>query len=534
MSMRKYKFFLLALPFFILAVLLSFTLGACKMQNEPKDVLPRNQSLPLFNPHVSDFICVVEASKVPPVDVQAEDWFLAARALEDPEIFVEDRDYKKIVDLTRQAAERLHWKAMLNLASLYVEGRDPSYGNEEAVQLVEKAMLLGIPAAYDRMGTYYANGTGVNGDITRAYAFWQKAAQMGNPQAMAFLASKLKVGPRSEGAGYWSNIPVATKMLECAFGQGNGIAAYQLHFLYLSPRANTGEINGPRNAETKKRALKVLHEGVKFGCGDCANALAIEFGSPFDLADMLAPYVDKARGERYGVLNRELGFNPNARFPNLDKVLPLPPADLPPWNGDRDTLLHAAKGVSPPPAIPQSSAASLSKTPYFLAADYALRPSGLHSVAASAPFSAYWQPAQGQGLTEPARLLRKGEEFPHFSVPDAAGKTRYGGVTWEHCLTIRHNHGAVEPRAARGLLREVARPEPWLSCACGQACPVSGVWQPWVSAGHPLQAIVNQYWRQAWLTQGAPFPQPRRDWLLDLPDDEVTWHLMDASSIDIG
>jgi hypothetical protein len=27
---------------------------ACKMQNEPKDVLPRNQSLPLFNPHVRE------------------------------------------------------------------------------------------------------------------------------------------------------------------------------------------------------------------------------------------------------------------------------------------------------------------------------------------------------------------------------------------------------------------------------------------------------------------------------------------------
>jgi len=208
---------------------------ACKMPNDK--VLPRNQSLPLFNPHVADFICETEASKVPSIDAQAEDWFLEARALEDPEIFVEDRDYKKIVALTHQAAERLHWKAMLNLASLYVEGRDPLYGEEEAVQLVEKAMRLGIPAAYDRMGTYYANSTGVNGDITRAYAFWQKAAQMGNPQAIAFLAVKLKVGPRSEGAGYWSNIPVATKMLECAFGQGNGLAAYQLHFLYLSPRA---------------------------------------------------------------------------------------------------------------------------------------------------------------------------------------------------------------------------------------------------------------------------------------------------------
>ncbi|WP_374198635.1 tetratricopeptide repeat protein [Janthinobacterium sp. UMAB-56] len=328
---------------------------ACKMPNDTKEVLPRNQSLPLFNPHVADFICEIEASKVPPIDAQAEDWFLEARAMEDPEIFVEDRDYKKIVDLTRQAAERLHWKAMLNLASLYVEGRDPLHGEAEAVQLVEKAMRLGIPAAYDRMGTYYANSTGVDGDITRAYAFWQKAAQMGNPQAMDFLSDKLNVGPANEGAGYWANIPVAIKMMECSFSQGYGPVAYNLSYMYSSPRMASGRVSGPRTLETKALALKVLHEGVAFGCEKCANKLEIEFGDPFNLATMLAPCIDKARAERYGVLNRELGFNPNARFPNLDKVLPLPPADLPPWNGDRDTLLHAAKGVRPPPSTSTSA-----------------------------------------------------------------------------------------------------------------------------------------------------------------------------------
>ncbi len=503
------------------------------MPNDTKEVLPRNQSLPLFNPHVADFTCEIEASKVPPIDAQADDWFLEARALEDPEIFVDDRDYKKIVDLTRQAAERLHWKAMLNLASLYVEGRDPLYGNEEAVQLVEKAMKLGIPAAYDRMGTYYANSTGVDGDITRAYAFWQKAAQMGNPQAMAFLGEKLTAGEDRPSIDMWDNIPVATKMLECAVAQGYGPAAYDLYYLYAAPRTADGTIIGDhRTPETKDRALKILHEGVRLGCAQCARDLSIEFSDPFNLADMLVPFIDKARGERYAVLNRALGFNPNRRFPNLDKILPLPPADLPPWDGQRKSLLDAAMGVRPPPVIPQPSAASLLQKPYFLAADYALRPTGLHSDAPTAPFSAYWQPAGGQGLTEPARLLRQGEEFRHFGVPDAAGTVRYGPVTWEHCLTIRHNHGAVEPHAARGLLREVARPEPLLSCACGQACPVSGVWQPWVAADHPMQAIVNQYWRQAWLTQGAPFPRPRRDWLLALPDDDVTWHLMEASIAD--
>lgn len=97
-------------------------------------------------------------------------------------------------------------------------------------------------------------------------------------------------------------------------------------------------------------------------------------------------------------------------------------------------------------------------------------------------------------MTQAAQLLRNGEEFRHFNVLDADGKSRYGGVTWEHCLTIRHNHGAVEPRAARGLLSEVARPEPLPSCACGQACPV----------------------------------------MLDLPDEDVTWHFLEAAITDIG
>src|SRR5471032_1570496 len=252
--MRQHQSIFIRLPSVLLAVLLFISLLACKIPDDK--VLPRNQSLPLFNPHVADFICENEASKVPPIDAQAEDWFLEARALEDPEIFVEDRDYKKIVDLTRQAAERLHWKAMLNLASLYVEGRDPLYGEEEAVLLVEKAIRLGIPAAYDRMGTYYANGTGVAGDTTRAYAFWQKAAQMGNPQALGFLGEKLTAGKDYPGAEMWGNIPVAIKMMECALGQGYGPSAYDLYYLYVVLRAPDGTSDGKRTAETKERAFK--------------------------------------------------------------------------------------------------------------------------------------------------------------------------------------------------------------------------------------------------------------------------------------
>ena len=316
-----------------------------------KDNPPHAIELALFNPHRADFICTIETDKVPAVDAQADAWFLEARELEDPSIYEGDRDYQKIVQLTRQAADRHHWKAMLNLASLYLENRDPPHGSEDALKLVENAMQLGIPAAYDRMGTYYMNGTAVNGDITKAYAFFQKAAEMGSPHAMTFLGEKLTGTWDSPNDGFWANIPVARKMLECAFGQGFGPSAYYLASEYR-------DIVHAPNPENNARALKTLHEGVKFGCADCANELQIEFGAPFDMAKMLPPNIDKSRAERYGMLGDALSFNPGRRFPNLDKILPLPPAKLPSWNGDKKTLIDAAIGVTSPPPTPKPGAAA--------------------------------------------------------------------------------------------------------------------------------------------------------------------------------
>jgi hypothetical protein len=366
-----------------LAVLLCIPLLSCKVSSDASNFPSRYMSLPLFNPHMPTFACEVEATKVPAIDAQAEEWFLEARALEGPETIPEDRDYKKIVQLVRQAAERKHWKAMLNLASLYLERRDPPHGVEDALKLVENAMRLGIPAAYDRMGTYYMNGTGVDGDATRAFAFWQKAARIGSPQAMTFLANKLSATYDSPGAGFWANIPVATKMLECAFGQGYGPAARRLSSLIAGNRPPSGR--GNRTAETSARAVKILHEGVKLGCEECANSLRSEFNGEFNIADILPPYVDKARSARYSTIQDALGFDPDRHFPNLDQVLPLPPAPLPDWNGDRDTLLNAAMGVQPKPPPPKRTAASLRTNRHFLGAAFLFRHTGATSSDECAP-----------------------------------------------------------------------------------------------------------------------------------------------------
>lgn len=499
--------------------------------------LPRNEELPLFDPHRPGFTCEIEATKVPPIDAQADAWFREAQALDDPDMWEEDRDYKKIVQLTRQAAERRHWKAMLNLATLYLEKRDPPHGEMEALALVEQAMRLGIPAAYDRMGTYYMNSVGVSGDATKAFAFWQKAAEMGNPQAMGYLGEKMSSTWDIPNEGYWANIRVATRMLECALAQGYGPAAYRLAGLRGWPRAADNKIAGPRTTETRALALMTLHIGVKFGCSDCARSLSIDFGDPLDLADMIVPHLDKARSERYVVLHNALNLNPLLRFPNLDKVLPLPPAALPPWDGDKQTLIDAAKSVTPQPAEREANTASQRQGRQHLDAAYDLRPSDDKTTEAEAPFAGYWQatapdePEQVQAWLSAIQpsLYQPGEAFDLPRYPHEMGRRPIPGLVWQRFLTVRHNHGAVEPLAAAGMAREAVRAEPHRSCDARTPCPATGTWQPWLPLKHPLRHAVNQPWRQAWVRAGEAFPDLHNDGHLQIDPDELKWYLLDSA-----
>jgi hypothetical protein len=512
-------------------------LVACNMNRTSEKVPPHLQPLAPFDPHIASFECHTEASKAPPIDAQADDWFLEARAMEDPFTFVDNRDYNKIVQLTRQAAERHHWKAMLNLASLYVEKHDPPNGEDAALMLVSQAMELGVPAAYDRMGTYYLNGTGVNGSADRAYAFFQKAAAMGNPQAMAFLGEKIDAGADGLKPGYWGNIPIAIKMFECALAQGYGPAAVELKPMYEVPRAPDGSEAGRATPEVLDRVMRALHEGVKGGCEYCSSRLWIEFDHP-DAGAMFVPFIDKARAKRYFMLSDALSFNPDRRFPNLDKILPLPPAPLPPWDGTRDSLLAAAMAVVPPPETPPPTEASVRKGRFFLDSAYAFRLVTETTEAVQAPFSSYWQPTAPREAAEVRTFLAtiapglygKGEAFDQPRYPSGAGTKVIPGIVWQRVLTVRNNGGAVAPRTAARLSRAITRPTPHMECDSHKACPITGTWQPWVPPGHPHEQAVNQAWRQRWLTAGQPFPDPKRDWMLPLDGDDLKWHLLEAET----
>ena len=149
--------------------------------------------LPAFDPHRKSFECKQEAAVNPPIGAEAQSLFEQALALDDWQIWYDQRDYASMARLYAQATKLGHWKAQLNLAQMYLEGRGVEVDAKEAIRLTEDLMRQGVPAAWHRMGSLYMMGAGpLKQDDTVAYAFWQRAADMGSMESQAFLGNKLR------------------------------------------------------------------------------------------------------------------------------------------------------------------------------------------------------------------------------------------------------------------------------------------------------------------------------------------------------
>jgi TPR repeat protein len=541
--------------------------------------LPRNMRLTAFNPHRSSFSCTHEASKVPPIDSQAQAWFEEGMALSSYGVYYEDRDIPKAAALWQKAAERKHWKAMLNLASIYArgDGEGPFHvkrDTERAVLLTEDAMRLGIPAAFDLMGTLHAEGRGVKASVDRAWAFWQLAADMGNPDSMAHIGSVSAASYDDTRRGRWANRKIALQMLECGMAQGNGKAAYELGV------ALNG--NDPELDEDYTKALQALHAAVKFGHQPAAGSLFVAFDNGKPLVDHR---VDKARAQRYRALNKALLRNPDLRFPNLDRILPLPPAELPRWDGDTKSLVQSAIGVRPAPAYPALPAHS-ARDRTFIPAGHHIVPlkyspqtkpfRGYHGVFANdnkgtlyierALYDGYYQVRSvysfkldpyKNGQLEAIRQ-KEVEGLPPLFYKAGEALHLYGATAKTLAFTTEEDHlevvwqflGQAQPLpplvdwlARAGTVRSIRAMPPAPSsasrCNNGETCPTSGVWQPYVrddqhALFHTLPRCAplsdttrfTDAWRlQSFVVAGESVP------LLSMPGlarEAVAWQLIEA------
>lgn len=500
--------------------------------------LPRYEKLPLFDPHRKDFNCVYQAQRVPAPDPQAEMWFQQALAMDDPNLPIDKIDYGKMYQLYLQAADRNHWEAMLNLASLILSNRDgvPEHDPEVAIQWVEKAMKLGIPDAYDRMGVYHLHGLIKGGDATSAYAFFQRAADMGSPAAMTFLGYKLTATYDNPSEGFWGNLPIGTKMLECAFAQGDGDAAEKLSLIYA--RANTNEAKG--------RALKILHEGVKLGSAKCADSLVPEFdGMDLDNGTNLVGHIDKARAQRYGKIGDILKlYDGRLKLPNLDKVLPLPPAPLPKWNGNVQTLIDGAKAVTPPPKVQQGAVLPGRE---FIPHGYAVSSLDQSTMVVTGnqivPRDGYWLALYGPTAADKIELIPARRNTPeryqageHFDAPSfswlAADQVQWHYLGEAYALPPQRDD-FLKHMIDAGLLREVPEPGSSMRCNGQQRCRQTGIWEARVAPDHPLASIYNRWDQQAFVEEGGAFPRASERFF-DIAPQAVTWTYLGSPNADTG
>lgn len=272
------------------------------------------------------FTCVYEKDTLPPVDPEADIWFKQARELE--KVNKSQRDYAQIGVLYRKAAERNHPKAMLNLSNLIsygkvppIEGKGPA---QEVWDILQKMAKLNISYGYYQMGHYLDTGYGVIADRTKALAYFRQAADLGSPEAQ-YVIGDIFVSQRLSDRDNPAYRPeIGKKMLDCAAKQGSGEAAYRLAGYLLNVEENIGAM------------LQYDQISVRNGYRPAASTLEKAFkpnvkeSSPY----YLPVKADPERSARYeSIVNEMDASDETAKFPDIDKIVPLPPAELPEWDG---------------------------------------------------------------------------------------------------------------------------------------------------------------------------------------------------------
>jgi hypothetical protein len=231
------------------------------------------------------------------------------------------------------AANKGDWGARALLAHFHLHGLGHLDTNkvldsepEKGVQIIRHAVAAGQAWGYYDLGVAHQYGYGGAAmDEAIAWAYYRRAAELGSPDAQMALADAYEKAKRDQEALY---------LRTCAYKQGHGPAAM---FLGRDAKLSHDFIG----------ALKYFQDGVRFGNEESAAALMLFFGpnrwSSFTADQMtqlrkLELRPDTEREKRYEQIDDALELNPDLRLTLIDKVVPLPPAELPAWNGVQDAI----------------------------------------------------------------------------------------------------------------------------------------------------------------------------------------------------
>lgn len=243
------------------------------------------------------------------------------------------QEFTSIFHDVQTAANQGDWGARALMAHFYRSGLGPLDSNhvldidlDKSVEIVRSAVEAGQAWGYYDLGIAHEHGYGgATHDEPIAWAYYLKAAELGSPEAQMALASAyLKAGRRDADAA----------MVMCAYRQGHGPAAYKLGI-----RADI--------LKNFAAALEYYQAGARFGSKESAIGMRTMFDHEHwssrdkqaqNALKQLAVLPDPERERRYDQISEALELNPDLKLARLDKVLPLPPAELPSWNGIQDAV----------------------------------------------------------------------------------------------------------------------------------------------------------------------------------------------------
>jgi hypothetical protein len=275
------------------------------------------------------FSCVHEQFPAPSVEVDV--LFQYARWLQKNNQLKEDKSVDvEIERLYRIAAENGHYKANINLQNGAMRGHFQLRGAEH-LRLSERLINEGVATGYYFVGIFLQQGSaGLEEDQEMALRYYRKAADTGNAQAQAYVGEKLAPSNMAPD--------ISRQMRRCAAEQGHGRAAVMLS-IYL------------KDDNEYSDAIDVLQMGVAAGDENAAGRLEEAFRNPPPSNELyyVGQQEDLERAERYEKIWRVLAnySYANPKVPEINEILPLPPAKLPAWDGKLQWLEQRLANIPP-------------------------------------------------------------------------------------------------------------------------------------------------------------------------------------------
>jgi len=350
------------------------------------------------------FTCQHET--IPAPSAESDVLFQYARWLQKNNQLKQDKTVDTEIErLYRIAAEHGHYKANINLQNGAMRGRFELSGAQH-LRMSQQLIEADVATGYYFVGIFLQQGSaGLHQDAEMSLRYFRKGADHGNAQAQYLVGDKLapiRIAP-----------DIARQMRRCAAEQGNGEAAVALGI-------------NLKNQGLYQQAIEAFQLGM--AAGDETAASFLEYGfrapEPDDRLHYLGQQKDLERVERYKQIGKVLGnySYANPTVPEINDILPLPPAELPEWDGKLQWLearlanvppekpsealiseLAEAKGLEPATGKPTPSSPAFITIP---------QPAPTCHSGQACPHTGYWI----AGAYDVIRRFEQGEILPTLNV----------------------------------------------------------------------------------------------------------------------